>query len=188
MRRMLLAAAVVALAPGVTVPTAHTATTAIPVTTPVNFRGDSLHLDRSTGKLNLDGNAVIVHGTQTIYAERITIDYHSEPKTIERIQANGNVRLVEPGRRGRAEQAVYFPQTRLLTLTGNPILWEGDDQLAGDVIRLYHEPDRVEVERARAVVAPERLRAYMGSATATPTGTTAANAAPPTAASTAEPR
>jgi lipopolysaccharide export system protein LptA len=139
-------------------PCAETKEENLPITQPVTFSGDLLEASRKEGKITLRGNAYARHGSTEIHAETIEILYDNDKQTVREVRASEKVRLVEPNRRGRSERARYLPSSRLLILEGSPTLWEGEDELQGERIFVYRDPDRVVVEKARATVSPERLK------------------------------
>lgn len=136
---------------------------------PLEFTADRLDGRRREGILKLLGNVRIDHGDTIITADQVVIFYattdntnkSTNKDTIERMVAAGKVRLTEPDRRGRSEHAVYEPATRKLTMTGSPVIWDLENELAGDEIVIYRDPDRLEVKRARAVVQPDKLNAVL---------------------------
>src|SRR5690606_19887410 len=93
---------------------------------PVEFRGDRLDARRGEGLVILEGDVVVTHLDARLAADRMTLHYGPDGKTVERIVAAGKVRYDAPGRRARAGDAVYEPATRRLVLTGAPRIWEGD--------------------------------------------------------------
>lgn len=130
---------------------------------PVEFRSDRLDARRSEGLVILEGDVVVTHLDARLAADRMTLHYGPDGKTVERIIAAGRVRYDAPGRRARAANAVYEPATRRLVLTGAPRIWEGNDVLAGSRIEILREPNRLLVHEARASLQPERLQAAIGA-------------------------
>lgn len=140
---------------------------------PVEFRGDRLDARRREGLVILEGDVVVTHLDARLAADRMTLHYGPDGKTVDRIVADGNVRYDAPGRRARAGGAVYEPATRRLVLTGAPRIWEGDDVLAGSRIEILRDPDRLLVREARASLQPERLQGAIGAASPTSTPSSA---------------
>ncbi len=130
---------------------------------PIEFQGDRMDVRRNDGYLRLKGNVKVDHGQTTLTADTMEIFYAPDGETIDRIHASGNVRMTEPGRKGTARNAVYTPTDRKLVLTGQPVIWEDDNSLAGDKITIYREPDRMEVNNARAVLQPDTVRESIAS-------------------------
>lgn len=142
---------------------------------PLHFKAKELDARRNERILKLNGAVRVDHGETVITADQMTFYYASDQSTIEKIIATGKVRLTEPGRHGRAEQAVYLPASQKITLTGSPIIWDGGNQLAGSEIVIFREPDRLSVKGARAIVQPDAVRERLTPAATTATVATTAS-------------
>ncbi len=68
-----------------------------------------------------------------------------DENNIERIDANGNVRFKYGTQSGSSKKAVYLADKSLLTLTGNPIVKDGENTIQGETIRYYVNEKRSEV-------------------------------------------
>lgn len=64
---------------------------------------------------------------------------------IERIVAEGSVRLVAGKNEGACAKLIYFVPEGVLRMEGNPILREGKSTVRGDVIKFYLHENRSEV-------------------------------------------
>lgn len=64
---------------------------------------------------------------------------------IERIVAEGNVRMVSGKNEGACSTLTYFPAEGVLRMEGNPILREGQNTVRGDIIKFYVRENRSEV-------------------------------------------
>lgn len=64
---------------------------------------------------------------------------------IERIVAEGSVRLVAGKNEGACARLIYFVPEGVLRMEGNPILREGKSTVRGDVIKFYLHENRSEV-------------------------------------------
>ena len=77
---------------------------------------------------------------------------------MNRIVAQGNVRMSQKNWVGVGERADYDAGREILILTGSPRIWQGEDQVEGEQITLDLAQDRFEVESARARVGSKRLQ------------------------------
>lgn len=148
------------------------------ITQPLQFKAKELDARRSEGLLKLKGDVRVDHGQTVITANQMTFYYADDQSTIEKIVAVGKVRLTEPGRRGSAEHAVYLPPSQKIALTGSPVIWDGDNQLAGSEIVIFRNPDRMSVKGARAVVQPEAISGALAQQNAATSAATSATAQP----------
>ena len=133
---------------------------------PVRITSDKMVYNQAENSVVFLGN---VHGTHTdmaIWSERITA-YFSEKKktkdqkpqdakaqdkgpgdfgdTIERIVAEGNVRLVANKNDGACAKLTYMVAEGVIRMDGNPILREGQNTVRGDIIKFYVRENRSEV-------------------------------------------
>lgn len=135
-------------------------TSPAPATPPVHFSGDLFEAYRKEGKAILKGNAWVKQGDTLLKADFIEVLYEKDGKTAREFRAEGNVNLLEPGRKARSRKAFFYPQENLLILEGDPQVWEGEDELRGERILLYRDPERVIVEKAKGKVSPESLKGF----------------------------
>lgn len=129
---------------------------------PVRITSDKMVYSQTENAVVFQGN---VHGTQAdmaIWANKVTAYFSAKEKKpqgknapekapgdfgdkIERIVAEGEVRLVAGKNEGACAQLTYFVADGLLRMEGNPILREGQNTVRGDVIKYYMRESRSEV-------------------------------------------
>jgi len=128
---------------------------------PVRITSDKMVYNQAENSVVFQGN---VHGTHTdmaIWAERITAFFADKKKakdqkqqdkgpgdfgdSIERIVAEGNVRLVANKNEGACAKLTYLVSEGVIRMDGNPILREGQNTVRGDSIRFYIRENRSEV-------------------------------------------
>lgn len=103
-------------------------------------------------------------GTTVILAERLKVFYASSEKaqssagadakqamgggSIERIEANGQVKIIFDQRLAEADKAVYTTADRILVLTGQPArLTEGENTVSGGRIVFERNKNQITVEK-----------------------------------------
>lgn len=129
---------------------------------PVRITSDKMVYSQTENAVVFQGN---VHGTQAdmaIWANKVTAYFSAKDKKpqgknapdkapgdfgdkIERIVAEGEVRLVAGKNEGACAQLTYYVADGLLRMEGNPILREGQNTVRGDVIKYYMRESRSEV-------------------------------------------
>lgn len=131
---------------------------------PVRITSDKMVYSQTENAVVFQGN---VHGTQAdmaIWATKVTAYFSDKGKNkkgaakdgqekspgdfgdkIERIVAEGDVRLVSGKNEGACAQLTYYVADGLLRMEGNPILREGQNTVRGDVIKFYIRENRSEV-------------------------------------------
>jgi lipopolysaccharide export system protein LptA len=81
---------------------------------------------------------------------------------IDRIVATGNVKIIRStGGTATAQQAVYYQNEEKVVLTGEPVVKQGNDFVAGDRITLFLNEDRSIVDspqdgKVKAVIFPKK--------------------------------
>lgn len=135
---------------------------------PVRITSDKMIYNQKDNAVIFLGN---VHGTQkdmAIWAAKVTAYFSDKNKqtdlkgqkdkndgaekgpgnfgdTIERIVAEGSVRLVVGKNEGACSTLIYYVADGILRMEGNPILREGQSTVRGDVIKFYIQENRSEV-------------------------------------------
>ena len=85
-------------------------------------------------------------GDIVMNADEMTL-FFDDHNQIERMHARGNVFFKQgDNQTASAREAEYFVADRKLKLTGNPVVQQGDNKVAGTVIWLYPGSDRMDVE------------------------------------------
>jgi lipopolysaccharide transport protein LptA len=99
----------------------------------------------------------------TIRSETLTADYTADMKQIKQIVAEGKVNAVQGNRVATGDKAVFDDQAKTVTLTGNPIMRQGNSQISGSRVIYFVEQDRAVAEgdgkvRVQATIFPEELQ------------------------------
>ena len=160
-----LAAMLAALSPG-----AALAQTQVPFAglggdraAPVELSAERLEVDQATGLATFSGDVTVVQGELRLGAERVVVEYATDAETgrnrIARLLAEGGVLLVTPQDAAEAAEAVYDLDAGEIALTGDVVLTQGANALAGDrlVIDLASRTGRME-GRVRTVILPDAQR------------------------------
>ncbi|KAB0669523.1 lipopolysaccharide transport periplasmic protein LptA [Oryzomonas sagensis] len=112
---------------------------------PIAIKANELAADNKGKTAIFSGKVVAKQGDITIYADRLIINYGDKKNDVEKIEANGNVRIVQENRIGTATHAVYESKLGRITLTGNPKIMQGADTMSGNIITYFIDEDRSEV-------------------------------------------
>jgi len=81
---------------------------------------------------------------------------------VERIEANGRVKVVQGGKTATADQAVYYNADETIVLTGRPETWEDGYRIQGSRITILLKEQRSVVEESRVVIYPDEGSASGG--------------------------
>jgi len=103
---------------------------------PVEITADELTVDQSTGTAVFIGNVIAGQGELRLSAGRVQVEYGREggqqTGDIERLRASGGVTFVNGDEAAEAKEAVYSIGDGEIVMTGDVILTQGPNALAGD--------------------------------------------------------
>lgn len=141
---------------------------------PIKVTSDDMLYDMEKNTVDFKGNVVAVRGDFVLYAPLMTIymlkdDAKKEEPTalpqntpltgrkpdttpsmqddnnIEKITASHGVHFTYGTQSGSSDSAVYIAKTGVLTMYGDPIVRDGENQIQGETIRYYINENRSEV-------------------------------------------
>ena len=126
---------------------------------PVEVTADELSVNQSTGQAVFQGNVLIVQGEVRLSAGSVTIEYAPEgsANAISRLLASGGVTFVTSTDAAEARDAVYSVNDGTVTLSGDVLLTQGRNAIAGDrlVVNLESGNGRMD-GRVRTVINPSQ--------------------------------
>lgn len=122
---------------------------------PVEVRADELEFEYQTRRLTYRGKVVVTQDDITLRSDslQVVIDETAREK-VKEVIAEGNVRISQGARSAGGDRATYDGATRTIVLSGNAVLREGPNEVAGDRVRVFLDEQRSVVEggvRARLV-------------------------------------
>lgn len=129
---------------------------------PIEITADTLNADSDGRTVTFEGNVVATQGGVTLHADRLYAEYSRGQDAIEKITADGNVRVVQEGREARAAHAVFYNLEQRIVLSGGADLQQGENTLKGDSVTIFLRENRSVVTsgesgRVRAVLHPQRF-------------------------------
>jgi lipopolysaccharide export system protein LptA len=127
---------------------------------PVTISADRMEADDVAKSLIFIGHAVAKQGDITIYGDRLTIHSAVGGGDVERIVAEGNVRIVQGERTATGGKAEYFRAEERIVMTGSPRVSEGQNAVQGHEIVLLLRENRSVVKggqdgRVNAIFTPQ---------------------------------
>ncbi len=136
---------------------------------PIAISADALEADDPKGFVTFKGAVVARQGEMTISCDAMKVFYGPSDKAqggqestadnrqIDRVECDGNVKIVEGERMAVGRKATYLAQAlpRRIVLEGEARIWQGRDSLTGRQVTYYLDDDRSLVEGGRR----ERVRA-----------------------------
>lgn len=127
---------------------------------PITIKSNELSSDSKSRTATFSGNVTARQGDLTIYADRLTVFYGAAGGEVEKVEASGNVRVVQGDRLATAREGVYLNKEQKIVLTGSPKVFQGENAVSGKVITYYVNEQKSVVTggadaRVEAVIHPK---------------------------------
>ncbi len=125
---------------------------------PINVKSNELAADNKGRTAIFTGKVVAKQGDVTIFCDKMTVYYGNAQGEVDKIEADGSVRIVQENRTGLSSHAVYESKLGKITLTGgNPKVMQGADTVTGEIITYFIDDERSNVSggRVEAVIHPK---------------------------------
>jgi len=101
-------------------------------TLPVEVTADTLEISQTDGSAQFMGNVLVVQGVMRLSADKVLVIYKPEQKGIDRLEAIGNVILVNGPDAAEAQRAEYAIDSGTIVMSGNVLLSQGNSTLASN--------------------------------------------------------
>jgi lipopolysaccharide export system protein LptA len=130
---------------------------------PIYITSDWMEVDQKKSTITYKGRVVAVQADMTMRSETLTAYYDPEMKQMKQIVAEGKVNATQGNRLATGEKAVFDDKAKTVTLTGNPVMRQGNSQVSGTRVIYFIEQDRAVAEgdgkvRVQATIFPEELQ------------------------------
>ncbi|MDD2273488.1 MAG: lipopolysaccharide transport periplasmic protein LptA [Desulfuromonadaceae bacterium] len=137
---------------------------------PITIKSNEMSADNKGKTAIFTGKVVAKQGDIIIFSDKLVVNYADKSESVEKIEATGNVRIVQEDRTGFADQAVYESNSGRIILTGTPRVVQGSDSISGKVITYYVDDERSDVSsggdpksRVEAVINPPARKSDAGN-------------------------
>lgn len=132
-----------------------------PVTQPIDIASDRLEADDVARRVSFVGHVVVRQGNVSLYAHQVMVHYGEKRQDVERLEAAGEVRIVQGERIATADRAVMYNLEKKIVLSGSARVLQGQDSVQGEEITVFLEQDRSVVSsqqggRVKAVFHPRQ--------------------------------
>lgn len=130
---------------------------------PIYITSDWLEVDQKKNTITYKGRVVTVQADMTLRSDTLTAFYDEGMKQMQQLVAEGKVNATQGTRVATGEKAVFDDKAKTVTLTGSPIMRQGNSQVSGTKIVYYIEQDRSVTEsdgkvRVQATIFPDELQ------------------------------
>lgn len=143
---------------------------------PMAISSRSMTVKNLDHRIIFDRDVVVKKGDMDLQADRVEVILTAPPNeadgnalsalpgsggamlaedNVERIEANGRVKVVQGGKTATADQAVYHNADETIVLTGRPETWEDGYRIQGSRITILLKEQRSVVEESRVVIYPD---------------------------------
>lgn len=135
---------------------------------PLKIKANELVTDNNNRTSTFVGKVSARQGDMTIYSDKLVINYSEKDQEVEKVEAFGNVRILQGNRQALAGHAFYDNKAGKIILDTAPKVYQGDDVISGNVITYFVEEQKSIVTggpdaRVEAVIHP-RDKGKNGSA------------------------
>ncbi len=128
---------------------------------PIEITAKELVAERQERRVTFKGDVIASQNSLLIYADSLVAEYDEEGKEVAKIEAIGNVRVVQEDiREARGDRAIFINEDQTVELIGNTVVSEGDSRLLGEKLIIYIAENRSviiggEKGRVKAIINPE---------------------------------
>ena len=132
-----------------------------PAALPIEVTAQQLEANQEQRQAIFSGDVVAKQGDITLYCDKLVVFSLPEQDQVDRLEASGNVRVIQLDRTATADRAVYRQLQGTLVLSGNAQVHQGQNLLTGSEITVYLLENRSVVKggeggRVKAVLYPEK--------------------------------
>ena len=131
---------------------------------PIEVTADRLHAESDGHSVTFEGHVIAKQGDVTMHSDRLYAEHSKKAGTIERIEAEGNVRFLQEGKEIKAAKATLFNLEQRVVFSGGTVMQHGSNIIHGETITVYLNENRAVVNgsegggRVRAVINPKEIR------------------------------
>lgn len=104
---------------------------------------------------HFENNVLLNYGSMLIKGPDCFFMYSANMKNLEQINVKGGVELIDKKRRATSQELVVDLFKTTLKLTGNPKIYQDQDEISGEEIMLLDGGKRLKINKARATAKPE---------------------------------
>jgi lipopolysaccharide export system protein LptA len=122
---------------------------------PIDIKSDALDLDYKGNVVTFRGHVRAVQADATLTSDTLTVAYGKDFHEVKEMVADTNVRMSQGTRWATGDHAVLDQANHTVTLTGSPVVHDGEDEVTGSKITVHLDTGKSEVAGARAMFFPK---------------------------------
>ncbi len=121
---------------------------------PIQIKADSLDLDYKANFVEFKGGVRATQSGTMLTSKTLKVVYGQKFGDIKQVIAMGDVKMTQGGRWATGQRAVLDEVKHTVEMTGEPVIHDGPDSVAGRRIIIYLDSEKSFVEGASAVIFP----------------------------------
>jgi lipopolysaccharide export system protein LptA len=129
---------------------------------PIRIRSDTLDVDYKARQVFYRGHVHVTQADAVLDSDTLQVIYGANFNDIQQVIAIGNVHMTRGTDVVTGKRAVLDEIKQTVTVTGDPVIRNGRDRVAGDRILVYLENQRSVIENAHAVLYPRQPQTANG--------------------------
>ena len=127
---------------------------------PIQIKSNELVTDNNSRTATFSGKVSARQDDIVMYSDKLVISYGGSGQDVEKVEAFGNVHIIQGNRHGDAAHAVYDNKGGKITLDGAPKVSQGEDVITGKTIIYFVNEQKSVVSggtdtRVEAVIHPK---------------------------------
>ncbi|MBV8134182.1 MAG: hypothetical protein JO121_00875 [Deltaproteobacteria bacterium] len=131
---------------------------------PIHITGNSMSFDQNKRSVVWSGRVHVNNGNSQVTSDSLRVNYGQDLHDVKEMIADGNVRISQGTRWATGDHAILDQTRHTVTLTGSPVVHDGEDQIAGTKITVHLDTNQSDVENARAVIYPKESKSSVDGA------------------------
>ncbi|MBN2705908.1 MAG: outer membrane protein assembly factor BamD [Deltaproteobacteria bacterium] len=112
---------------------------------PLEIISDWTEADRQQGIITFGGKVIAKQKDMVLYADKVINYFDMQTRKLIRAVAVGDVKLNQADKFVTCERAELNQAERKVTLTGNPVMWQGENRVSGERVVVYLDQSQAEV-------------------------------------------
>lgn len=126
-------------------------------TLPVEVTSDTLDVNQANGSAEFKGNVLVGQGEMRLSANRVLVTYAEASGGVERLEAVGDVVLVNGPDAASAERADYSIDSGVVVMTGDVLLTQGPNALTSEKMTVNLTTGTANmIGRVKTILLPEK--------------------------------
>ncbi len=112
---------------------------------PLEIISDWTEADRQKGTITFGGKVIAKQKDMVLYADQVVNYFDMQSQKLLKAIAVGGVKLNQADKFVTCERAELIQIERKIILTGNPVMWQGENRVTGERIVIYLDQSQAEV-------------------------------------------